>query len=1081
MRVVVRGCQVLEEVLRRVERFTRHGDVDAVLGRDVLTGAAPLWRRAMSDGGCTPEEALALARLHWCRYHADPDHPEATSELWTALRLYHVVHLGAPDAVPEDVRPHLGGAGSIESQFAGPQHWRTRAVTLLLTLRDVDDPAKLDEVVDLLGGVVDVYPPDEPHRSADMANLATALQFRGDRTGDLADLDRAVDVARAAARHCLPGSSEEGRRLTTLATVLSSRAHHTGDALDIVEAIQFATQAVRYTRPSDTGYRAVCLTALSGALGVRYELRGDPDDLDQAITHARTALAASDEPLYRSNLAGSLVTRFHASGRMADLDEAVRELTEAVRRTRTDSPFRTSSLANLAHALLVRSERTEDPQDLADADAAARHAVATAGQGHVNLPGAFDVLGRVCLVRYRFTGDPSALDEAVEAFTSAVDRCRPGSPWLSEYQGHLANALADRVVERTSPLIGRRRLELRLVAPNDATAVVGDHEELTRTVELRRQVLAGAGPHDRRRGTHLNDLANTLWLRGLATGDTADRDEAMRCYREAMTYPVSRSFAALNLVRGLPADHVEEIVALCREVAADLSATTSDRAAAAVRWAETAADHALWNTALNGYTAAVDLLGPATTHGLDRVVRERRLARWSGLASEAASCALHAGDPDRALELLEQARGVIWSQLLDAGEGLTALRAVDPEAADRLVELDTALRRRPDDPDPWQRRIADRRLHLAQERDELLDRIRALPGFTHFLRPPRAADLRRAAADGPVVVVNVSQWRGDAIIVTADQVTVLPLRIDHATVLARATRYLVALEEYETTHDPTARVVLNQHLVSILDWLWHEVARPVLDALGPVRRVWWSPAGILALLPLHAAGPRGGPGLLDHVVSSYTPTLRALVECRDRAATTATGFLAVGLTTTPGQPPLPQVLEELDVVGRTFPGARVLRDEQATRATVRDALRDAAWAHLSCHGTQDPDSPSDGGIELHDGRLTVADLGEVTARGEFAFLSACHTARGALAVPDEAVTLAGALQYLGWRHVIGTLWSVDAAGAAAVTADVYRELSRDGALDPTDAAVALHHAVRRLRDEHPRQPITWASLVHSGV
>ncbi|MEV8442637.1 CHAT domain-containing protein [Actinosynnema sp. NPDC051121] len=1080
MRVVVRGCGLREEIVRRVERFTRHGDADAVLRGGVLALAAPIWRRAMSDGGCSLDDMVALARLHWCRHHADPDHPEAGSELRTALRLFHAVHRGAPDAVPEEVRPHLIDADTIDSQFAGPRHWRTRAVALLRQVRHVDDPAKLDEVVELLGGVVEVYPPGHERRPADMSNLATALQFRAARTGDPADLDRAIDIARDAARQCAPGSVEEGRRLTTLAMVLSSRASLTGDGLDITEAIQFATQAVRYTPASDE-FRTVGLTALSGALATRYDLRGDPDDLDQAIAHSRAALTAADTPSHRSNLAGQLVTRFRASGRMADLDEAVRELTEAVGRTRDDNPFRTGGLSNLADALLVRFARTEDGQDLADAHAAARHAVATAGQGHVDLPGVLAVSGEADMARYRFTGDSTALDEAVEAFTAAVDHCRPEHPHRPGYQARLAAALEEQVVERTTPLRQRWRRELRLVAPDDTTTWAGDPEQLTRAVELRRQALARLAPHDRRRGGHLDDLASALWLRHLATGSTTDRDEALRSHREAMTYPAARSSAALNLARRLPADHVEEILELCREVVADRSATTSDRASAAARWAETAADHAMWNTALNGYTAAVDLLGPATTHGLDRAVRERHLARWSGLASEAASCALHAGDPDRALELLEQARGVIWAQLLDTSEGLTALRAADPQAADRLAELDTALRHRPDDPDPWQRRLADRRLHLAQERDELLDRIRAQPGFTHFLRPPHAADLRRAATDGPVIVVNVSQWRADALIVTTDDTTVLPLGIDHATVLARATRYLVALEDYENTHDPTARVVLNQHLVSLLDWLWHEVARPVLDALGPVRRVWWSPAGILALLPLHAAGVRGGPGLLDHVVSSYTPTLRALVECRDRAATTATGFLAVGMTTTPGQLPLPQVQDELDAVAVAFPAARVLRDEQATRAAVRDALRDAAWAHLSCHGAQDPANPSGGGIELHDGRLTVADLGEVTARGEFAFLSACHTARGALTVPDEAVTLAGALHYLGWRHVIGTLWSVDATSAATVTADVYRALGRDGALDPTDAALALHHAVRRLRDEHPRQPITWAPLVHSGI
>jgi CHAT domain-containing protein len=64
--------------------------------------------------------------------------------------------------------------------------------------------------------------------------------------------------------------------------------------------------------------------------------------------------------------------------------------------------------------------------------------------------------------------------------------------------------------------------------------------------------------------------------------------------------------------------------------------------------------------------------------------------------------------------------------------------------------------------------------------------------------------------------------------------------------------------------------------------------------------------------------------------------------------------------------------------------------------------------------------------------------------------------------------------------VIGTLWSVKDTTAASVCADVYRALARNGVLDPTCSAQALHEAVRRLRhDQAP--PADWASLVHSGL
>lgn len=81
----------------------------------------------------------------------------------------------------------------------------------------------------------------------------------------------------------------------------------------------------------------------------------------------------------------------------------------------------------------------------------------------------------------------------------------------------------------------------------------------------------------------------------------------------------------------------------------------------------------------------------------------------------------------------------------------------------------------------------DRRMALAHEWDELVARAREVPVFEDFLRPPRSQALFAAAAAGPVVIVNVSRWQCDALIVTTSNVDVLELpdlsqenAVDHA-------------------------------------------------------------------------------------------------------------------------------------------------------------------------------------------------------------------------------------------------------------------------------------------------------------
>src|SRR5690242_6078558 len=71
--------------------------------------------------------------------------------------------------------------------------------------------------------------------------------------------------------------------------------------------------------------------------------------------------------------------------------------------------------------------------------------------------------------------------------------------------------------------------------------------------------------------------------------------------------------------------------------------------------------------------------------------------------------------------------------------------------------------------------MVDRRMALAREWDELVEQVRKLEGFEDFLRPPPLEKLLPAAANGPVAIINVSQWRCDALIITTTGVQVKEL------------------------------------------------------------------------------------------------------------------------------------------------------------------------------------------------------------------------------------------------------------------------------------------------------------------
>ncbi|MFI9548886.1 CHAT domain-containing protein [Streptomyces sp. NPDC052016] len=259
---------------------------------------------------------------------------------------------------------------------------------------------------------------------------------------------------------------------------------------------------------------------------------------------------------------------------------------------------------------------------------------------------------------------------------------------------------------------------------------------------------------------------------------------------------------------------------------------------------------------------------------------------------------------------------------------------------------------------------ADRRQQLAAAWRELTSRIRAEHPGLGLLRPVREWDereLRATAAEGPVVLVNVSPYGSDALIVTERSVDAVPLPgLDARTTAARRQVFQDALMRIEAPGTPRKQSQRAQQVVrDTLGWLWREVTGPVLDHLGvpsapagPWPRVWWSPGGALGTLPLHAAAPAdGAPGALDRVVSSYTPTLRALHHARQRAVRpdAVSGTLVVSVAEADGTPPLPGARRESQHLAGLLPGAAVLADTSATRSAIVAALPRHAYVHFACH------------------------------------------------------------------------------------------------------------------------------------
>jgi CHAT domain-containing protein len=201
-------------------------------------------------------------------------------------------------------------------------------------------------------------------------------------------------------------------------------------------------------------------------------------------------------------------------------------------------------------------------------------------------------------------------------------------------------------------------------------------------------------------------------------------------------------------------------------------------------------------------------------------------------------------------------------------------------------------------------------------------------------------------------------------------------------------------------------------------------------------RLWWCATGPFAFLPIHAAGiydtdgSHGTDCVSDYVVSSYTPTLAALL---DPPAHVATSFkmTAVIEPNVPHCSPLPGTEAELAKIENRVPSQWLTSLRSTTGLKVAENLQESLLVHFACHGIQDSQNPLNSGLMLSDGRLKISRImhrlekdgaDKMKNTMSLAFLSACETAKGDGKTPDEAMHLAATLLFAGFRGVVATMW-----------------------------------------------------------
>ncbi|KAJ5772185.1 hypothetical protein N7520_002714 [Penicillium odoratum] len=983
----------------------------------------------------------------------------------------------------------------------------------------------------------------------DILSLAMLLNNLGKKrfdqfwkTGRMEDLEASIRYLQQAVKTTPRGHPSLANHLEILSSQLKNRFDLTGRIEDLDESIRLMQQAVDITSGNQLRL-AINLSNLGILFHSKFECQGLMENLEAAIRHTQKAvnITPNKHPELAShlcNLAVLLQRRFEWTGRIEDSEEAIRRTQQAVNITPQDHKNLALSLRHLGLKLMDRFKRTGSIEDLEESIGCTQRAVNITPPDHPDLADCLCDLGQHLLDRFVMVGRMEDLEESIRSTQKAVDITPQGHPRLAVYLQVLGNQLRkrfDRIgrMEDLEESIQRMQEAVDITPqgnPNLAgnLSMLGTNlshrfertckmEDLEKSIQYSQQAINLTPQGHPSFAGQLNNLSIVLKSRFESIGRMEYLEEAIKKAQKAVNIPKqdSSQFASLshNLGRFLSlsprAEHQEQLLQCFRQAwdcRTGMPFIRVDSALEAIRLLKQRRD---WFGARKIAIEAIDMLSRMNNRSLSRDDQRIIASRFSGLAGNACSLSLQCnGDAIEALNLVELGRGVIVGLLMDDRSDISALSQSHPEKAaafDRLRSEVNMPVNEDKDLDVRRHRMT-RRLEAVKELEETISIIRRLEGFERFLLGPTLDELKKQATEGPIVVVNVTDIRSDAIIVSQSAVKSvrLPQLTDEDT-----KKWLN--QELTTYRNPQERGKKNKRYLEFLRWLWSNCVEIILLEVqsmqkpdpGKLPSIWWIGIGSAYHLPFHAAGIHSDgstENTLSWAISSYTPTIKALAHAREMGAMSVNApgntpkLLVVTMPTTPGERDLPGVeSEEAAIKMATRSAFSIHMLHQPHAKMVREKLAQCDMLHFAGHGVSDYNDPFKSRLllqECHGGvtrvdDLSVQDIFDLDLkRARIAYLSACSTAEirpGRMV--DEVIHLASGFQVAGFSHVIASMWQTDDDACEKMARGFYGHLKQTMEEEAHNRAVAVaaHKAMMEIRSKWMRFPLLWAPYVHFGA
>ncbi|WP_105971621.1 CHAT domain-containing protein [Streptomyces geranii] len=1065
--------------------------VEVGLGRvDLRTGAGHVYEL---DRPAQPSQRTGSSDYQLLRNLLGPDpRPEVVVPLtWAMQDLVHRFRLEDDLAALREafdlaervvavgydlaVFPELGAEAAEAAYLQGFRHGTRKPLELAVRIgQDLLDTADPETVVRV--------------RSV----LGAAFRELFSHTGEPAQLDRSVDtLERPLDRLSASGVDTQQLVSELLRTyvVLHEVEQHEGIPR---RAMALAAEA---SRTADSPEASAL--PLAQILVAHHRTTGSPEDLDRAEWLARRRSTAEEPRAVQSERAATVaavnLARFWATGSQVALADALEDSLSAMTLSPPGDRLRLARLRIArADVLRVSFALSGDPAELAEAVTRTEQAVKSLPRMSPWRKAAYNSLTRCLLDRFRQGGDVSDLDRAIDASMEVVTDDLPDTGLPYRYTALVQEAECQFLQYRATM----------------------DIDFLHRAVTSFREARAS--------GPRVTSAQHVAWVTGYASAllevHTIDGSHAALASGltelDSVLEEVSASehvyamLASALLARGevisRMADSSDSWIRPAaddaRLIAREPFAQPLQRLRAALLWGSLAMRMGLHDEVVQSYETVTKELPPVLL--LPGGERGAIIRAWEERSREAAACAIEEGEPERALEFLEQRSVLLSAWTMDSHAEVDRLTRAAPSLATELRWLWTLLHL---DNGPADKVAFRQRGPLQARMAHLVEAVRAVPGFESFLAPLTADRMITAAREGPVVVLSAVARRCDALLVTRKGVSALPLpNLSLAELTDQARRYHRAWARSPGLPD-------DGEAWGVLGWLWETTVWPVLSALGladpttfspamsdPDRsvsrapdsrthslipsdflpRIWWCPTGPFTVLPLHVAGQPERTAL-DHAVHSYTPSLEALMTARNRERHQGKSQEQRMLLVL-AEEGLRYGATEVDVIQGIVPDAHVLRGPEATVSNVAMRLADYSFFHFTGHAHLQHGVPQ---LQFAAGEgLDWRHLPQnLLADGALAYLAACETAGDDRGFESGGWTIAASFQAAGYRHVIGVLGMITDRESTRIAVQVYELLVDSvGRLRPENAARALHTATQQaLATSHPRS-LASANVVHLG-